>query len=1230
MAFYGCSSLPRINIPIGVKSIRNATFMGCSNLVNVNLPSGITSIGDLAFSGCSNLTSIEIPSGVTSIGESAFYGCDSLTEVTIPHGVTSIGQAAFNGCNNLASIILPSSIISFWPDTFFYCTGLTDVYYAGGESEWAAIIIHYPWGDEYLGNVDISTSNVTVHYNYDDSESKTISGVLRSTEAGDILWECSYQVGNDGVPRNGRIDITMNNSNQAGELYLYNGSGAAEFPWELEPYNIPKSAITKVVIMGPLAGPCFRITANSFQGYNKLQTLVLDQVSGIDSYAFEGCTSLEKVSRWDSDEDLAHIGKGAFKNCTSLAEMNFSGVITIGDEAFQNTPLGEIQLHKGITEIGSNAFADCADVLICCYEGSYAHQYAQENNIPFKLIEEISYTPFIMGQDQWSFSNSGEYFTDETIVDGHYSETYFLTDSDYEILTRSLYNTEKEIIDHFKDDRYWSGSCYGMSVVAILSKAGIIDPNDVQGGKDSLYSITKSNNDRVESFINFYHLQQHLTPAMNDCNIFATKNTADQLRTIEEKVGMISATKVPVLLGFSGSKGGHAVVAYGVEHGDFTLNDGFLGTTLGGTKYDSRIVIYDCNYPNGSEYSYLWYNSGTSEWCIPNYSWANKLIIARNQPNIMAREYAQILPHIDQETSTDAPTVWLDYEGNADGYFMEWAGSTLWIDGTTDKREDGLVTYYDVDVLTNETYNPGTLHLTLPNPTTSYSVKPLEDDSNSFTLSFENSVLSMACENAELITFGPDGKIETVGTSGSYTASMVFNDGYHVLPWYKTSIRGTNGGNLSLTQTDEGIIIGGSNLHDILVTVKDNEETRSLRFSTDEKSALLTNEPLGGEQKPIIMLDSNHDGVYDEVAKVSYTITFHANGGTVAPASMMTDDAGKLTSWPTPTRTGYTFNGWFTSVSGGTPLATDTVFTKDTTVYAQWTAVSVNPNPTPGPNNPVGPTNPGSSWNDYTPPTTYLITTPTTPNGTVTVSPKSASKGSTVTITATPDAGYQLTTLTVTDNNGKEVSLTDKGSGAYAFTMPGGKVSINAVFQPIEASWSNPFTDVSTGAWYYDTVKFVSENGLMNGVGNSLFAPEANLSRGMLAQIFYNKEGQPAVAYNGAFMDVKPEAWCFNAVSWASEKGIVDGYGNGLFGPDDNITREQLAVMLWRYAGKPVPPNLLLNFTDANLVSDYAMDAMRWAVDKGIINGKGNGILDPRGYAARAEAAQMLKNYLDK
>ena len=167
---------------------------------------------------------------------------------------------------------------------------------------------------------------------------------------------------------------------------------------------------------------------------------------------------------------------------------------------------------------------------------------------------------------------------------------------------------------------------------------------------------------------------------------------------------------------------------------------------------------------------------------------------------------------------------------------------------------------------------------------------------------------------------------------------------------------------------------------------------------------------------------------------------------------------------------------------------------------------------------------------------------------------------------------------------------------------------------------------MSESAWYYDAVKFVSENGLMNGIGNNLFAPDANLSRAQLTQILYNKEGKPIVNTISPFTDVEG-AWYSDAVIWATEKNIVGGYGNSLFGPDDNITREQLAVMLWRYVGEPIA-NTNLTFNDANQISVFAQPAIRWAVENKILNGKGSKILDPKGFATRAEVAQILTNYL--
>ena len=151
----------------------------------------------------------------------------------------------------------------------------------------------------------------------------------------------------------------------------------------------------------------------------------------------------------------------------------------------------------------------------------------------------------------------------------------------------------------------------------------------------------------------------------------------------------------------------------------------------------------------------------------------------------------------------------------------------------------------------------------------------------------------------------------------------------------------------------------------------------------------------------------------------------------------------------------------------------------------------------------------------------------------------------------------------------------------------------------------------------------------MDGYGKSLFGPNDNLTRAQFAQILFNKEGGPVVNYLLRFGDITAGAWYTEAVRWAASQGIAGGYGNGLFGPDDSITREQFVVMLWRYAGCPAAADKELYFTDADKISGDGLEALRGAVACGIVNGY-EGRLDPRGLVARAQAAQMLKNYLDQ
>ncbi|NLX64503.1 MAG: S-layer homology domain-containing protein, partial [Clostridiaceae bacterium] len=177
-------------------------------------------------------------------------------------------------------------------------------------------------------------------------------------------------------------------------------------------------------------------------------------------------------------------------------------------------------------------------------------------------------------------------------------------------------------------------------------------------------------------------------------------------------------------------------------------------------------------------------------------------------------------------------------------------------------------------------------------------------------------------------------------------------------------------------------------------------------------------------------------------------------------------------------------------------------------------------------------------------------------------------------------------------------------------------------------TWTNPFSDVKEGSWYYSAVQYVAQNGLMFGTGNDTFSPQLATNRGMIATILYRLSGSPETL-ESTFRDVIPGAYYAKAVAWAEKQGIISGYGNGMFGPEDSITREQMAAMLWRYAGSPSADTSVLNsFNDAGEISDYAKQALAWAYTEGIMAGKGNGILDLKGYATRVEAAVILTNYL--
>ena len=374
------------------------------------------------------------------------------------------------------------------------------------------------------------------------------------------------------------------------------------------------------------------------------------------------------------------------------------------------------------------------------------------------------------------------------------------------------------------------------------------------------------------------------------------------------------------------------------------------------------------------------------------------------------------------------------------------------------------------------------------------------------------------------------------------------------------------------------------------------------------------NEGLTGD--PVTAIGNTETGNKEYWAKWEinqYTITYDLAGGTAeGNPNTYTIETGAFTL-KNPTKSGYTFTGWSGTGLDGENNMTVTIHTGSTgnrTYTAHWRY------------------NGGSSGGS----SSYLITIPgKTENGSVTVSPKNASAGSTVTITVKPDSGYVLETISVTDKNGNDLKLTDKSNGKYTFTMPTSKVEIKVTFME-DNSVLNFFYDVPNDAYYYEAVKWAAENGITGGVGNSLFAPNQPCTRGQIVTFLWRAAGSPVVNYLMPFTDVDEGAYYAEAVRWAASTGIVTGLTETTFGTDRVCTRAQAAAMIYRCAqvqGKGFTGAWMfhLPFTD---VPEWAYESVAWCYMNGVTTGVSETSFAPGNDCTRAQIVTFLRRAFSK
>ena len=467
------------------------------------------------------------------------------------------------------------------------------------------------------------------------------------------------------------------------------------------------------------------------------------------------------------------------------------------------------------------------------------------------------------------------------------------------------------------------------------------------------------------------------------------------------------------------------------------------------------------------------------------------------------------------------------------------------------------------------------------------------------------------------ITVGEDGA--TVGTDGGVTlpngGSATIGSGENT-----TTITTPDGGTIdpdtgAVTPDEGGSVVIGSGEDATTITPPSGQPVTPNRDGSVTIPGGSTVQIGDGESITIpsedVTIKPNEDGAF------FVTVTFDSQGGSqVASKTVAVGTA--VTRPVTPTRSGYSFQGWYTAANGDTQWNFADSVTGNMTLFARWTQNSSG----------------GGGGSTSRP--TYPPTMDEPENGTVTTSPSRPEEGDTVTITPKPDEGFEVDEILVKDEDSKEIKVTQNPDGTYTFTQPDGKVTITVTFRCDggELCPGHHLTDVSKDTWYHAAVDYVVEHGIMEGMSETEFSPNTEVTRAQAVQILYNLEGQPDLSDENLgypYEDVNAEEWYGNAVYWARLTGVATGYGDGTFQPGDNITRQEFAQMLYNYAKYKgydlTAAGDLSQFPDSGSVANWAETAMSWANGNELINGHDNGTIDAGGTAIRAQAASILMRF---
>ena len=1257
-AFYDCIELTDITIPSGVTSIGDSAFAFCRDIQNIIIPNGVTNIEAKTFSSCSSLTSIMIPDSVTNIGESAFSGCGNLTSIAIPDSVTSIGERAFWACDILTSVTIPDGMTSIGDEAFRDCDSLTDVYYAGSEADWSAISI---------GTDNSDLTNATIHYtNVDpddpgtgDSESsitsmvalfKTYDESTRQATFGSNPTSYTYQITDETV-------LSEDISSLLGKTVLVR--------YKSGEYGAPDMLTRYVLSISPA------VAASGILSSVEQESILL----GDKSYSLDRANGTAALG--DLENHIRDFTVCYFYN-NAIVDVRFpqkqTGTFDTGTQ--NNVTINGVQYPVAFTDpapylsaidlwFGRTVEYWIVDGIV------YGIELPDYDTTICKRLEKI--------QDNEAYFHDGSYFqiansdfVDDSFV-GHWVTITLTTSADGGTMLSNMrlfqpkISVEIEMVDdrnvRLKDDKYsYDGSDYVPSSqfeigyqITIESKAyGVSDSDLAMMQTDPTLALT-----------------------LNDLEI----TPPDGFNS-----GWTGSGEIPDVAGTTIFPGQTKVakgfvrpgILYFVDKEDVSVTKTIqmkLETSAGEYEDEVSFIIMNLDYEPPK----------TKEEALNSKEVKDLIEKAADELNNLDVDSGIMItdPSLVKDFGIDGNNLTRLKKDLLTEVIMSSAPEDSLSDQITDDMMSAVFGEYKSPVSGSKYTVP--LQYVFETPDYGMLTVQFTCNINSFTLSGSKYAL-YATVDYEVLQQDKDSGDKTWPTykqEGDF-AQIAFADvkaytdaAYNVAKeaikeayddaWGKQADRiadflfddvvkailKVNNTSFSkemwkiMTWSSENMTIACP--VDVFIYDENGSLSGSIEGNQVTKTSTEFDLSVNGDVKYVTGLRDDHKVIYKATGNGSMDIAITEYTGYESPLRAVTFKAVPLVQDETYTQniSGEVLsevNSYKLSSEGQDEILPDdkvllTNLTSDESEQGE--APDTKPDPTPNPkpddnessdDNSGGSSGSSNSSNHYTVSVTSGID-----NGSIRISPSRAERGDTVTITVDPDEGYELDTLTVTDSNGNRITTEKESDTRYTFEMPRGRVSIDAAFiaieeEPAPQPSGEPFIDVSSSDWFYDAVEYVYETGMMNGASSSLFEPNGITTRAMIVTILHRLEGEPSVSAS-RFTDVAPNMYYADAVGWAQKNGIVNGTSTTAFSPNDPITREQMAAILYRYAqfkGYDISAVANLSvYRDVSQISSYALPAMQWANAEGLITGDTSVTINPLGGATRAEAATILMRFCE-